>query len=144
MADIWKRTPTVDELMARHKGSAVTHLGIEITEVGPDFIRGRAPVDSRTIQPYGILHGGVSVLLAETLGSTGAACACEPSQRVVGLDINANHIRSVTAGWVTGTARPVHLGRTTQVWQIELVNDAGKLVCISRLTMAVLKNEPAA
>jgi uncharacterized protein (TIGR00369 family) len=113
-------------------------LGIEFLEVGDDFIRARVPVDHRTIQPYGLLHGGVSVVLAETLGSCGAAYSCPEGHRAVGLDINANHLRSVTSGWVTGTARPVHIGRTTQVWQIELHNEAGDLTCTSRLTMAML------
>jgi 1,4-dihydroxy-2-naphthoyl-CoA hydrolase len=95
-------------------------------------------VDTRTIQPYGLLHGGVSVVLAETLGSCGAAYASPEDHRAVGLDINANHIKGTTSGWVTGTARPVHVGRTTQVWQIDLRNDAGELTCVSRITMAVL------
>jgi uncharacterized protein (TIGR00369 family) len=96
------------------------------------------PVDSRTRQPVGILHGGVSVVLAETLGSCGAAWSAPDGHQAVGLDINANHIRSVRDGWVTGTARPVHVGRSTQVWQIDLCNDRGQLTCVSRLTMAIL------
>jgi 1,4-dihydroxy-2-naphthoyl-CoA hydrolase len=107
--------------------------------VGDDFIRARVPVDSRTVQPYGLLHGGVSVVLAETLGSIGAMAAAPVGHRAVGLDINANHLRGVSSGWVTGTARPVHIGRTTQVWAIELVDDAGKPVCVSRLTVAILE-----
>lgn len=138
MARIWKQPVSVESLTDLHADSASAHLGIEFLEVGDDFIRARVPVDDRTRQPFGILHGGVSVVLAETLGSTGAGCTVPPGYRAVGLDINANHIRSVSAGWVTGTARPVHLGRTTQVWQIELVNDQGQLSCISRITMAVL------
>ena len=106
--------------------------------LGDDFIRARVPVDTRTRQPYGILHGGVSVVLAETLGSCGAAFAAPEGQRAVGLDINANHLRATTSGWVTGTARPVHVGRTTQVWQIDLQDDQGRLTCVSRITMAVL------
>jgi len=106
--------------------------------VGDDFIRARVPVNGHTKQPYGLLHGGVSVVLAETLGSCGAAYCCPPGQRAVGLDINANHLRGATQGWVTGITRPVHIGRTTQVWQIELSNDAGELTCVSRITMAVL------
>jgi uncharacterized protein (TIGR00369 family) len=96
------------------------------------------PVDGRTRQPYGLLHGGVSVVLAETLGSCGAAYSCPPGHRAVGLDINANHLRGATEGWVTGTTRPVHIGRTTQVWQIDLVDDAGRPTCVSRITMAIL------
>ena len=107
--------------------------------VGDDFIRGRVPVDARTRQPYGLLHGGVSVVLAETLGSCGAVYACKPGTRCVGLDINANHIRGAMAGWVTGITKPVHVGRSTQVWAIELFDDAGNLTCVSRITMAVLK-----
>jgi uncharacterized protein (TIGR00369 family) len=107
-------------------------------EVGDDYIVGRVPVDARTRQPYGLLHGGVSVVLAETLGSCGAAFSTPPDYRAVGLDINANHLKGVTSGWVTGTARPVHRGRTTHVWQIELRDEAGDLTCISRITMAVL------
>ena len=101
-------------------------------------MRGRVPVDHRTRQPFGLLHGGVSVVLAESLGSIGAYYASPAGHNAVGLDINANHLRAATRGWVTGTARPVHLGRTTQVWQIEMVNDAGEMTCISRLTMAIL------
>ena len=97
------------------------------------------PVDTRTRQPYGILHGGVSVVLAETLGSCGAAYSCAPGHRAVGLDINANHLRAVSSGWVQGIARPVHRGRTTQVWQIDLSDEAGRPTCVSRITMAVLQ-----
>jgi len=117
--------------------TTVAHLGIEFLEIGDDFIKARVPVDARTIQPYGLLHGGVSVVLAETLGSCGAAFACPEGFRAVGLDINANHLRSATSGWVTGTARPVHLGRTIQVWHIDLHNEAGELTCVSRITMAI-------
>ena len=138
MAQIWKRPVSVEGLTAIHVGTAVAHLGIEFLEVGDDFIRARAPVDSRTRQPMGILHGGVSVVLAETLGSCGAASTCPPEHRAVGLDINANHLRSVSGGWVTGIARPVHIGRTTHVWHIELANEAGQLTCVSRITMAIL------
>ena len=138
MTAIWKQPVSVESLTAIHVGTTVAHLGIEFLEVGDDFIRARAPVDPRTRQPLGILHGGVSVLLAETLGSCGAAFASAPGTRAVGLDINANHLRSVTEGWVTGTARPVHVGRTTNVWQIELVDDQGRLTCVSRITMAIL------
>lgn len=138
MAAIWKREASVDYLTRIHADTAVRQLGIEFLEVGDDFLRARVPVDGRTRQPYGILHGGVSVVLAETLGSCGAAMSLPEGYRVVGLDINANHIRSASEGWVIGTARPVHLGRTTHVWQIELQNEEGKLTCVSRITMAVL------
>jgi uncharacterized protein (TIGR00369 family) len=135
---IWKQPISCDILTAISRGTANEHLGIEFLEVGEDFIRGRLPVDHRTRQPYGLLHGGVSVVLAETLGSCGAAYSCPEGHRAVGLDINANHLRGVTSGWVTGTARPVHIGRTTQVWQIDLRNDADELTCVSRITMSVL------
>ena len=135
---IWKQPISCDILTAISRGTANEHLGIEFLEVGEDFIRGRLPVDHRTRQPYGLLHGGVSVVLAETLGSCGAAYSCPEGHRAVGLDINANHLKGVTSGWVTGTARPVHIGRTTQVWQIDLRNDADELTCVSRITMSVL------
>ncbi len=135
---LWKQPLSIDVLNAVHVGTAVAHLGIEFLEVGDDSIRARVPVDARTRQPYGLLHGGVSVVLAETLGSCGAAFSCPEGYRAVGLDINANHLRGATSGWVTGVARPVHIGRTTQVWQIDLSNDAGELTCVSRITMAVL------
>ena len=135
---LWKRPTTVETLTGISRGTAVEHLGIEFLEVGDDFIKARVPVDERTCQPYGILHGGVSVVLAETLGSC-AAVACLPEgKRAVGLEINANHLKAVSSGWVTGVARPLHLGRTTQVWQIEMHDGAGARTCVSRLTMAVL------
>jgi 1,4-dihydroxy-2-naphthoyl-CoA hydrolase len=136
---IWKQAITVESLSASGLGTAIAHLGIEFLEVGDDFLRARVPVDSRTCQPYGLLHGGVSVVLAETLGSCAAVGAIPPGHRAVGLDINANHLRGVTSGWVTGTARPVHIGRTTHVWQIDMVDEAGKTSCVSRITMAILE-----
>jgi len=135
---IWKQAISVELLTAGNANGAVSHLGIEFLEVGDDFISARVPVDHRTVQPYGLLHGGVSVLLAETLGSCGAAYAAPEGQRTVGLDINANHLKGTTSGWVTGITRPVHIGRSTQVWQIELRNDAGELTCVARITMAML------
>ena len=135
---IWKQPISCDILTAISQGTANQHLGIEFLEVGEDFIRGRVPVDHRTQQPYGLLHGGVSVVLAETLGSCGAAFSVPEGYRAVGLDINANHLRGASSGWVTGIARPVHMGRTTQVWQIDLSNDAGELTCVSRITMSIL------
>ncbi|MES2944389.1 MAG: hotdog fold thioesterase [Pseudomonadota bacterium] len=135
---IWKQDISVEILTAVSANSAVSHLGIEFLEVGDDFIRARVPVDSRTTQPYGLLHGGVSVVLAETLGSCGAAYAAPEGHRTVGLDINANHLKGSSSGWVTGITRPVHIGRSTQVWQIDLTNDAGELTCVSRITMAML------
>jgi 1,4-dihydroxy-2-naphthoyl-CoA hydrolase len=113
-------------------------LGIEITEVGDDYITARMPVDERTIQPFGLLHGGASVVLAETLGSVaGTFCIDITKQMVVGVEINANHIRSAREGYVYGTVKPIHVGLTTQVWAIEIVNEQKKLVCVSRLTCAV-------
>ena len=135
---IWTQPVTVADLASIHKDTAPAHLGLEFLEVGDDFIVGRIPVDHRTRQPYGLLHGGVSVVLAETLGSCGAIYAAPAGHRVVGLDINANHLRGAKSGWVTGKATPVHLGRSTQVWQIDMPNHDGDLTCGSRLTMAVL------
>lgn len=137
---IWKKPISIEALTTFHKRSAVAHLGIEFLEIGDDFVRGRVPVDDRTKQPYGILHGGVSVVLAETLGSSGAVFACTPGTHPLGLDINANHLRATSSGWVTGTARPVHIGRSTQVWQIELRNDEQQLTCVSRLTLAIMQD----
>ena len=117
----------------------VGHLGITITEAGEDWLRGTMPVDARTRQPYGLLHGGASVALAETLGSmAGGLCVDPQREAVVGLEINANHLRAVRSGVVTGTARALHVGRTTQVWEIRIENEAGKPVCVSRLTLAVV------
>lgn len=115
-------------------------LGIEITALTADYIEGRMPVDGRTHQPMGLLHGGASVALAETLGSIGAASKVDPTkQACVGLEINANHIKGVRDGWVRGRATPVHVGRSTQVWEIRLTHEeTGALVCISRITMAVV------
>jgi 1,4-dihydroxy-2-naphthoyl-CoA hydrolase len=136
----WRSLLSVEELNAGRGGTLIEHLGIEFTEIGGDFIRGTMPVDGRTRQPYGLLHGGASVALAETLGSTGAVMCIDPKEyQCVGQEINANHVRAARAGLVTGTARPVHLGGRTQVWAIDLVNEAGKLVCTSRLTVAVIR-----
>ena len=135
---LWKKPTTLALITASSANTAVSHLGIEFTEVGDDFLRARVPVDERTRQPFGLLHGGVSVVLAETLGSVGAYHASPEGWLAVGLDINANHLRGATAGWVTGVARPVHIGRSTQVWAIELSNDAGEPTCVSRITMAML------
>ena len=137
-----RHRPDLATLNARSAGSAVAHLGIVFTELGDDFLRGTMPVDERTKQPYGLLHGGSSVLLAETLGSMAAnLCLDDPTQgQAVGLEINANHLRAAKSGIVTGTARPLHLGRSTQVWEIRIEDESGRLVCISRLTMSVVKH----
>ena len=137
---IWKSHLPVEGLNDNAKNSMAGHIGIEVTEVGEDFIKARMPVDHRTIQPYGLLHGGASVTLAESLGSVaGTMCVNVPEEAVVGVEINANHIRSVKNGFVEGTARPLHIGRTTQVWEIKITNEQGKLVCASRITLAVVK-----
>jgi 1,4-dihydroxy-2-naphthoyl-CoA hydrolase len=137
---IWRSLQTVEELNGNRPGTLIENLGILFIEIGDDFVRGTMPVDKRTVQPYGLLHGGASVALAETLGSMGAAmCVDADEYQVVGQEINANHVRAARSGLVTGTARAVHLGGRTHVWSIEIVNDAKKLVCISRITMAVIK-----
>ena len=125
------------EINAGRKNTLVETLGIEFTALGDDFIEARMPVDGRTHQIYGLLHGGASAALAESLGSLGAQLAAEPGVQCVGIEINANHLRSVTKGYVVGRASPIHLGRTTQVWDIKIHSDDGKLVCVSRLTVAI-------
>ncbi len=135
---LWNAPTDLNLIRRWQKDTLDQTLGIEITEIGDDFVRGTMPVDARTRQPFGLLHGGASVALAETLGSTAANLCLEPGTAVaVGLDINANHIRAVTSGHVTGTARPLHVGRTTQVWEIRIEDEAHRLTCIARLTMAV-------
>lgn len=130
---------TLDQLNAMGRKSAVEHLGIEFTEIGPDYLIARMPVDERTHQPAGLLHGGASVLLAETLGSVaGNLCVDTEQQMCVGLEINANHLRSVRSGWVYGKVTPIHVGRSTQVWDIRIYNEADQAVCVSRLTLAVI------
>ena len=134
---IWKSPATLDQLRERSKDTLMEHLGIEYLEIGDDYLKARMPVDSRTRQTAGILHGGASAALAETLGSIGAGmCVDREKQRIVGLEINANHIRPVTGGWVTGITTPIHVGTTTQIWEIRIFNEQEKLVCISRLTVA--------
>jgi len=136
---IWFRDYTIDEQEKMRSGNILEHLDIHITAIGDDYISGTMPVDHRTIQPHGILHGGASVVLAETLGSVAANMVLDNSKFIaVGLDVNANHLRPVTKGLVTAKASALHLGRSTQVWHIEIVNEAGKKVCVSRLTMAVV------
>lgn len=140
---IWFQPVTLEQVQ-RFGVSLPTHLGIEFTEIGADFVRGRMPVDDRTRQPYGILHGGASVALAETLGSTGAGLAVDRSKyRCVGQEINANHVRAVKEGFVIGTARPLHIGRRSHVWEIRITDEQDQLVCISRITMAVIDSNVA-
>jgi 1,4-dihydroxy-2-naphthoyl-CoA hydrolase len=121
------------------------HLGIVFTEIGDDYLSGRMPVDVHTRQPFGILHGGASVALAETLGSIAAALVVDRSKyQCVGQEINANHVRAVSSGFVTGTARPIHLGRRSHVWEIRIVDEQQRLVCISRMTVFILERQPGA
>jgi 1,4-dihydroxy-2-naphthoyl-CoA hydrolase len=142
---IWHGTPTLQELNDTRPGTLLEHLDIRFTEIGEDFLTGTMPVDARTKQPQQLLHGGASVALAETLGSTGAALCVDPSRHLcVGLEVNANHVRSARGGRVIGTARAVHIGGTTQVWVMEIHDDASKLICTSRLTVAVIARRPAA
>ncbi len=138
---IWfEPVPTPAQLQPLSENTMGQHLGMEFTEVGEDFLKGRMPVDHRTRQPYGLLHGGASVALAETLGSVASAFVVDRSQyNAVGLEINANHLRGVREGFVTGIARPLHLGKTTHVWDIRIHDEKDKLVCVSRLTVAIIK-----
>ena len=136
---IWHDRPDLGRANELSRGSAIGHLGIEFTELGADHLIGRMPVDSRTLQPFGILHGGASVLLAESLVSCAATFVAAPGQACVGMEINANHLRPVTSGWVTGTARPISLGRRSQVWEVRIVDGDHWLVCISRCTLAVIE-----
>ncbi|MGY3266269.1 hotdog fold thioesterase [Lysobacter sp. HA35] len=143
IASPFRGTTTLDDLNALSAHTAMVPLGIRFSELGADFLRATMPVDDRTRQPYGLLHGGASVLLAETLGST-AGNMCVPEDRIcVGIEINANHVRGVRDGVVTGTARPLHVGASTHVWEIRIEDERGKLVCISRLTLAVVARTPA-
>lgn len=136
---IWFADIDLAALNARHASDINGHLGIEMTGCGPDWLEGRMPVDGRTRQPMGILHGGASVVLAETLASVAANLCVDPAAFFcVGQEVNANHLRSVSAGFVTGVTRPFHLGRTSQVWSIEIRDEQGRLTCVSRLTMAVV------
>ncbi|MDF1832380.1 MAG: hotdog fold thioesterase [Porticoccaceae bacterium] len=135
---IWKKALSLDSLNNDFPDGAAANSGIEYTDFDDNTITARMPVDARTRQPYGILHGGASCLLAETVGSHAASLFIDmEKQYCVGLEINANHIRSVSEGFVYGTAKPIHLGRSTHVWEIMIRDDAGKTVCISRLTMMV-------
>jgi len=139
LMSIWKSKATLEELQRLRRNTMVEYLDITLTDIGPDYLRGTMPVDHRTVQTMGILHGGASVVLAETLGSLAAnLCVDARTQACVGQEINANHLRPVASGRVTGTARPIHLGTRSQVWQIEIRDDRERLSCISRLTMAII------
>ena len=140
---IWKQVVNIKALNNYASSSMINHLGIEFTEFGDDYLSARMPVDYRTKQPHGILHGGASVTLAETVGSVGSTLVIGDSktQTVVGVEINANHLISVTDGYVYAAATPIRLGRTLHVWNIEIKNEAGKLVCVSRLTIAIVQRK---
>jgi len=140
---IWQTTPSAELVHAIAKGTMPVFLGFELTEVGDDFLSGRLPVDERTRQPYGILHGGASVVLAETLGSLASHFCIDASRYItVGLEVNGNHIRQVREGWIHGRATAIHIGRKTHVWDIRITDDAGKLVHTGRLTTMVIEQEP--
>ena len=136
---MWKSDYSIDQINAMSKSTILDALGIEITEKGDDFLAGKMPVDSRTVQPMRILHGGANVVLAETLGSIASLMIIDPSNEIsVGVDVNANHIRSVKSGWVKGVAKPLSIGRKIHVWEIKITDEAERLTCIARLTVSVL------
>lgn len=134
---LWKQSASVEELNRMQSGSIASYLGIEFVDIGDDYLVATLPVDERTRQPFGLLHGGASVVLSETMGSVGGFLAADPGSIVVGLEVNANHLRSATEGRVTGTCRPLHIGRTTQVWETQVHDEQQRLVCVSRLTVVV-------
>lgn len=139
---IWFKPYTVDYLEGLRNANMGTHIGLAFTEIGSNFLCARMPVDERTTQPFGILHGGASCVLSESLGSVAAWMTIDPeSYRAVGIEINANHIRAVTQGHVIGRCSPMHVGKRTQVWQTDITEEAtGKRVCISRLTVAIIEH----
>jgi len=139
---IWQQDTDLARINGWAANTMLETLGIRYTGIGEDWLRGTMPVDARTRQPYGLLHGGASVALAETLGSSAAMLTLDPAKfGVVGLEINANHVRGVREGTVTGTAKALHLGRSTQVWEIRIEDERQRLVCVSRITMAVVPVE---
>lgn len=139
---IWQTEMSLPLLAVRGKNTMIEHLGIEFTDIGDDFLIARMPIDNRTRQPIGIMHGGGSCALAETVGSTAANCCVDPDKfYCVGLEINTNHIRSIRDGFVYGMAKPYHLGKSTQVWSIEITNEKKQFISINRLTMMVLKKQ---
>ena len=135
---IWKKNTDLARLNALSEDTLIAHLGIEYTQIGDDFLQATMPVDSRTKQPHGLLHGGASVVLAETLGSVAANLAVAQDKVCVGLEINASHLRSVRSGIVTGIVKAVRVGRTAHVWQIDISNARQQLICTSRLTVSVI------
>ena len=144
MASIWYRTPDPALIDAMSKGTIDEHLGIKITQVGDDYLSGTMPADKRTFQPYGIVHGGANVVLAETLGSIAGAHVIDTNSLLcLGQEVSATHLRPVSSGMVTGTARPIHLGKRSHVWEIRLENDQGKLSCIAKLILAIVPKGPA-
>jgi len=142
MSSIWHHTPNPSLMDKMSEGTIDQHLGIKITEVGDDYLIGTMPADSRTFQPYGIVHGGANVVLAETLGSMAGAHIIDSEHYLcMGQEVSATHLRPVSSGLVTGTARPIHLGRRSHVWEIRLTNDQGKLSCIAKLILAIVPNK---
>jgi len=138
MTQVFREAVSLEQLNALSRNTAIASLGIVFSAAGDDWLQATMPVDERTRQPYGILHGGASVVLAETLGSSAGNLCCSEGRVCVGIEINANHVRGVRSGTVTGTARPIHVGVSTQVWEIRIEDEAGRLACISRLTLAVV------
>lgn len=133
------RKASLQDLARLSENTMSEQIGMEFTEIGEDYLKGKMPVDRRTVQPYGILHGGASAALAETLGSMAGALVLDPEKEYcVGMEINANHVRSVRSGYVYGKATPIHIGRKTHIWEIRIEDENGKLVCISRLTLAII------
>jgi 1,4-dihydroxy-2-naphthoyl-CoA hydrolase len=140
---IWfKKELDLEKMFPLGKGTLGEHLGMEFMDLGEDYLKARMPVDHRTRQPYGLLHGGASVALAETVGSIGSALVIDHENYFcVGMEINANHLRSVKSGYVVATAKPLHLGSNSHVWDIKIHDEAGNLVCVSRLTVAIIKRK---
>jgi 1,4-dihydroxy-2-naphthoyl-CoA hydrolase len=141
--NIWfNKNLSLKDFEGKSRNTLDTHLGIELIEIGPDFLKARMPVDDRTKQPYGLLHGGASLVLAETLGSFGAAMVIDLNEYIcVGQEINANHLRSVRSGFVTGISKPIHIGSSSQVWDIKIYDDQERIICVSRITVAVMKKK---
>ncbi|RZO20785.1 MAG: hotdog fold thioesterase [SAR92 clade bacterium] len=144
MASIWYQTPDPALIDAMSEGTIDEHLGIKITKVGDNYLTGTMPADKRTFQPYGVVHGGANVVLAESLGSIAGAHVIDTNSLLcLGQEVSATHLRPVSSGIVTGTARPIHLGKRSHVWEIRLENDQGKLSCIAKLILAIVPKDPA-
>lgn len=141
---LWHRTPSLEQINRSHDNTAVSQMGIEFIEVGDDYLVARMPVDARTRQPAGLLHGGATMLMAETLASCAAWQTIDRTKTdAVGLEINANHLRAARDGWVTGRVAPIHAGRSTQVWEVRVADDKQRLVSISRVTISLIQKAPA-